>query len=804
VEVYEVADVGEARVSATPMSEVTRVRGGPESLLALGDAGVVGDEATVLVDDAGGGVLTDTPRRRETNFAGASSPSSATLGPDDPLRLPKPHRDYASGPAPEAVARIGGVRALSASSSGSDADNPFGADPSAQPFAAVDGTRRTAWRPNPGLEVADQWLRIDFGRSVPLERARLDLVPGSRLRDVVVTAGGRSATTKVGDTDRVRLESPVRAASSLTLRLGERLPGTDPAAPVGVRELSVPGVRVTRTVVLPGAESDVAPRAVVLSASGRRDACVFDGDRPRCVTGRATPGEDAAGVDRTFTTGAQAAYAVHMTAVPVPGERLNRLIAGALGGAPGPGGDGDPRIRATASSVAVPDPAGAATSAVDGDAGTAWIADPSDPDPSITVRWSGRHRITGLRLVLDPGAAATRPTEVAVTSPDGNRLVRVADDGRVDFDPLRTDRLTLHLRAGQLVSSFDPASRRLTHVGLGVSEVVVPGVHGLASPAEVAAARDTVVRRGCGTGPTMRVDGRRLRTAVAATVGQIMRMEPVTVRVCGRDPGVTLGSGIHRLVATPSRTFAADSVVLVRPATNGPVSPGATPSVQPEVWQPAERSVTVGPRTEATLLTVHENVNDGWEATADGHRLRPVTVDGWQQGYVLPPGDTTTVHLGYPPDRWMRWGLGVGALAALVVLAGALLPDRRRTRPSRPTTSRIPAQVGRVVVVAVGLVVLPLVGGWAGVAAAVAGLGVWAVARVSPSVDRSLPWLVAGLYLLAAARLALDPWGSPDYAAGSRLTQWLCLLALALLFAGPLRPGSAGPSGPAVDRDRVG
>ena len=46
---------------------------------------------------------------------------------------------------------------------------------------------------------------------------------------------------------------------------------------------------------------------------------------------------------------------------------------------------------------------------------------------------------------------------------------------------------------------------------------------------------------------------------------------------------------------------------------------------------------TIGPGP-ASYLEVHENYNAGWAATLNGHALRAVYLDGWQQGFVVPAG----------------------------------------------------------------------------------------------------------------------------------------------------------------------
>ncbi len=94
----------------------------------------------------------------------------------------------------------------------------------------------------------------------------------------------------------------------------------------------------------------------------------------------------------------------------------------------------------------------------------------------------------------------------------------------------------------------------------------------------------------------------------------------------------------------------------------------------------------VAPGAEA-VLRVPENVNDGWQATLDGKRLEAETVDGWQQGWVVPAGEGGLVRLDFAPDRSYRAALLVGGGLALLLLLGtgiAWLRDRRRRASLEP------------------------------------------------------------------------------------------------------------------------
>jgi arabinofuranan 3-O-arabinosyltransferase len=187
------------------------------------------------------------------------------------------------------------------------------------------------------------------------------------------------------------------------------------------------------------------------------------------------------------------------------------------------------------------------------------------------------------------------------------------------------------------------------------------------------------------------------------------------------------------------------------------------------------------------VLVVNENANRGWRATLAGRTLTSTTVDGWQQGYVLPAGAPGTVRLDFTPDTPVRWGMGLGGLLALALVALALLPERRRRRVVEPA-----GRVGAVAVAVTGVACIGLVAGWWGlaVAAAVAVLG--AVARRLLSDAAFSRACVAGAVLSASAAGAVllsGHYGSVvGYRADRPAAQLLVVAAVSVLVLSLWRP----------------
>ena len=85
-------------------------------------------------------------------------------------------------------------------------------------------------------------------------------------------------------------------------------------------------------------------------------------------------------------------------------------------------------------------------------------------------------------------------------------------------------------------------------------------------------------------------------------------------------------------------------------------------------WQPDQGRLVIGPGA-ASYLEVHENYNPGWAAALNGQDLRPVRLDGWQQGFLVPAGAGGTVTLSFRPAAAYHVALVVSLLAAAILLA---------------------------------------------------------------------------------------------------------------------------------------
>ncbi|MFD5397948.1 DUF3367 domain-containing protein, partial [Streptomyces sp. NPDC127097] len=117
-------------------------------------------------------------------------------------------------------------------------------------------------------------------------------------------------------------------------------------------------------------------------------------------------------------------------------------------------------------------------------------------------------------------------------------------------------------------------------------------------------------------------------------------------------------------------------------AGGGPAQRSAGPvrKVTAGDWSGDRRSVAVG-AGRAVYLQMHENANDGWQATLHGRRLTPLRVDGWQQAFLVPAGAGGTIELSYTPAVAYDLGLAGGALGVALLLLSALVRRTPRTPP---------------------------------------------------------------------------------------------------------------------------
>ena len=762
VEVYEVAGARRAVSGSQPPVVV----GGPETLLDLLDADLLGDEPAVLAADASSApsgelLLTDGLRRREATFARVHDGRSATLEPDDDGRRRAPARDYVRDAEArwETTARLLGARSVEASGSRAFADTTGPVLPETLPYAAFDGRTDTQWESGVPRSGEEPWVEVVLDR--PLDLATITVVAGeteaTRPATVVVeTDAGTSPALRAPAGEPVVVPLPDGTTSRLRVRAAD-LGG--PPTELAIAEVRAEGLNVDRTLVLPEVPEEWgAPGHVLLTTGPTRGACVRIGEDVRCAAGRARGAEGGGVIDRTVRLGAGAEYGASLDVRPVAGDALTGLLLR------------DQLVGVRASSTAVDDARASAVAAIDGSSGTTWVAEADDPDPTLSLNWVGERTVRGIRLELDRQAPASRPTRVELVHPGGREVVRLDRAGSASVTPFRASRLDVRV-LGAVERDTRSASGGLTPLGVGVSEVRLQGVGLL--PLRLS---EVPVDIGCGFGPPLRVGDALLASSVTASPRQLFDGEQVPARACG-PTAVALDDGETRVVATPAPAFRPVAVTLSRPGADD-TRPAGAATLHTDTPDAATVDVDAGP--DGGVVAVRQNVNAGWEARLpDGSLAEALVVDGWQQAWEVPPG-VGTLDLRYAPDRAYRLALGVGSLLLAMLAVGTVLARPRGYRALAPAGARVSGWV----VPTAGVLVLGLLAGWWGVGCGLVGAALALAARTRVAAP-AVAWAAAMPLVAAGLVYWWRPLGSDDGWAGALATpQLLVALALgALVFA---------------------
>lgn len=679
VEIYRPTDVEPpGQVAAQPVSETVAVSGGPEALLPLaGDPRLAGRPAVLTSDPHPGlgkpalQVTADGMRRADTRFGLLNHNTSATYTPDQrnhpdaSQNAGEPPRQIlpTEGTGHQTTAVLRGAESVTASSSG----NWLFHLPQFEPVHAFDGDPDTAWAEGSAADPVGQWIRIGFNAPTDVPSTiEVTPLPGEQVRAAptrvrITTEQGSKESPLAADGTSQRVRAPAGPSEWLKLTVT----ATESASPgltgAGFSEISVPDVEVTKLLRLPQDAGGVAAEREIVSLHRAFDS-----------GGLLPVAEEGSGLHRRFRSAAEEDWKVSATALPLPGEEMDRLLTKV---AP----EQRDRITATADSTSRLSTSAGPRSLVDGDLTTAWIA---GDDPTVHLRWPQKKQIDEL-VLAGAGGITARPTEVRISSPDGAATVGVDRNGWARFDPITTDALDITVTRTAEKTVHNPFAGRHLQLPVGLSEVHIPALEDLRVPPPDP--EKTFVLP-CGQGPALEVDGTMHETKASGKVADLVQGRPVDVELCA--DGLRLGQGRHTVEATGDGPLAIAQVKLARgtaaeaSGTGGPRGESAREAAR-EVsavdWSGDSRTVRVGDGTAAYLQT-YQNVNEGWTATLNGEELTPLRLDGWQQGFLVPEGESGLITLEYEPARWYTGAL-IGGGVGIAVLLGLALFRRRAGTP---------------------------------------------------------------------------------------------------------------------------
>lgn len=779
-----------------PVSQAMAANGSADNLADLTAAGVTPDQPVIFAPTAlpvGAKrqrlmtAMTDGVRRREFGF-GEIDQYSDTMTATQRFEQTRAAPDYLPDPAP-ALSTVSyfGISDVAASSSGADATAVVNNSPANGPWSAVDGNPITAWRIGSFSGAVGQWLQVDLESTLRLSQATVSfagLGRGFPDRIGVSTDAGEinEDVTPDGSPQAIRLPAGTTQFVRITI-LGIADGSSGLAA--GIAQLSIPSVVTSRTLDVPGvARPDLITFTV---ADGYRSECLTVNGTPACNPSWAAFGEEDNSLDRTFTLSRNATYDTRAQITLQPGQDLDQLLD-----------RGDP-VSALASSVDSNDPRERPGAAVDGDTTTGWMASATDLQPTLIVGTNHKHRLRGVQLTPLAVAAARAPVQVQVTARSETVKRLVPPDGIIRLPrPVRAREVSIHVVRAALRITTSSTTGKSQFLPVGIAEVKLLGGH------EPRPHARTNVRLTCTDGVALTVDDQThaLRATAprqAALAGTAMAATPCPSpgsRSLHIPPSwLRLAAGTHRITLSATNLTDPQSVMLTRVGQRQRPVPIALPASK-ALWSATNRSVRVQ-TSVAALLVVHENENQGWQATYNGATLPPVTVDGWQQAWVVPAGARGVVKLRFTPQTAFSAGLIGGAGAAVVLLVLALpLPWRRRRRPAPATLQA--AAPGRSVRWTAIVVTLTLLGSVSGLIVAAALIVVEAAAPAALR-TRVTAWAlaIAATTMIAAETVATAVSRHP--LAGSSGVQLLSLVAVGVvlhrcLFTHDGPPGAGEPA----------
>lgn len=818
VEIYRVDGSPGMHPYLVDTDAMARVDGGPEALLRiderrrllgrppLGPMLLTGDARraglpTPLV------TVTDTPLSRETDYGRVDDHSSAIRTPDDARHTFNRVLDYPAASAETVYGQWNGGR-VTVSSSASDSTALPNVAPATGPAATVDADPSTSWVSNSLQAAVGQWLQVDFDH--PVTNATLTITPsatavGAQVRRIEVSTVNGTSTLRFdqagkpltvalpyGETPWVRVTAVATDDGSAGVQFGitdftvTQYDATGFAHPVNLRH----------TVLVPGppANSAVAQWDLGAELLGR-PGCAQGPNGIQCAAAMALSPEEPVNLSRTLTVPAATDVTPTVWVRARQGPNLADLIA-----EPG-------KVRALGDADPI-DVMGSAYAAADGDPGTAWTAPQSvvqhKTPPTLTLKLPARSEVGGLRITPSSSVLPAHPTMVAIDLGDGPQVRRLSSDGDVQTVSLRphvTDTVKVSLLSWRDV---------IDRTALGFDQLKPPGLAEVAAldtrgapiaAADAARNRARAIDLPCGKGPIIGVAGQFVQTSVATTVGALLDGQPVRAQPCRSEP-IALPAGQQELLISPGAAFVVDGVQLAGPLTSQLRTAATVPASTAE-WSADHREVDVRSSAASRVLVVPESINPGWTArVADGSALTPVTVNGWQQGWVLPPGTAGPVTLSFGSNAPYRAGL-IGGLALLPLLGLlAFLPVRRNRAPDEPAR---PWQPGRVTTSFAVLAVTAAISGIVGLVVGGAALAVrYFLRRREKLCEAVTVGVTAGGLILAGAVLSQNPWRSVDgYVGHSAGVQLLALVSLAMLAASAATTTRRSGRDPSDERELV-
>jgi arabinofuranan 3-O-arabinosyltransferase len=710
VEIFEVTAQSSV-VQTYPASNPIVLSGDVGSLLPLAGAGLLTGRASILSGDQRSPgvdrepeatwIVTDGNQLRHTDYGNVRNNTSYVLSPGQVLNGADPNVpekfQVVNGLQHETVADPVGAASVSASSFGSSYLFDI---PGEGPASAFENGQSTGWVADATNRSVGQWIAISFHHKIPM--SYIILTPSKALQGqpqisrVTISTDHGSVVRNLPIPSRsVRLSVPNGRSSYLRVTIDAVQGGAISPAPgsivvgAGISHIAIPGVTFAARLKVPNDESSVFSGA-------QRAAPIFVFNR-ETVNPNLDPFElpsDDPDMARQFTLPKSAKVQITGYAVATVAGRYLEQLLDSLTPELSPS-----TIQASATSWFGNLPRFRPENVVDSSP-LPWIAGKSDPNPSITLKWQRPRKVGSISLQLSQ--FTSRPTEVSITDAAGFKFSRPVPPfgGTIQFSPVTTNSLTIRfVHVDQRVGLLPDSGVEFT-IPVGLRDIYVPGlVNSRATP------DSKIFALPCGQGPPLNLDGVSIPTGLVATVGDILNFKPIPFVACVPKGGLSLTAGNHNYSASSNKSAFEATSVVIQSSSIRQLNP-ARRTATVDQWNADYRTVSVG-RGPATDLAIAQNYNPGWQATLGGSTLRPIRIDGWQQGFEIPAGSGGKIVIVMAPDRMYRLFLLIGAIFLIVLGALALWPVRRRG----PEPSRTRALPSIWVLLTASFVILALIAG---------------------------------------------------------------------------------------------
>lgn len=661
VEVYRVPGTAEAWMG--PLDETPVVAAGPEDLSALtrqmqSRLVLLGtDGASVGVQAHGEEIVTDGLRRREVNFGEPTHNTSAVLSPSENVRQRRASTEFDADPlAPRTTSVWDGIAGVQASSSASDANATLRLGPANGPAAALDGDPETRWVSGTFGKATGEWLQVDFTQSRAVSGVRIAVstaAPVSAKPAQLLVSTETGARRVMVEADALPVFVGLPSGETRWVRIALERVGQGPENGFSLSEVKLTGVEPRHLLRLPPSDQ---PTAIILHTdNGERSGCLDVNGHDYCSPRLSMEGEGPLDLARQIPLTHSGRYTVSGTVRSRSSPTTDRLF------------DLGARLKATATSRLVDSPMDRPGAALDRDLGTAWVAGLNDFNPKFTVKLPEPRNVSALQFLRAPLLAASGAKDISVTFDDGDTLRRIVDDaGYARFQARRTSSFTVEFAATRPLVDIDSRTGTRTFVPVGFSELRVLGAEDLRLPVALKATTGVP----CGFGPTLSVNGVEYRTQVDGTLSDVRQGAPLKWAVCGGQGAIELPRTVNEVSGTPSSEFRLDTITL-RSATAQPPKGNI---IALAVARPTATRVELrlAERATETLVVVPQNFNPGWVGTAGQQVLRPLRVNGWMQGWVVPAGPAMTLQAVFQPDVPYRAALGLGGLLLVLLSVVAL------------------------------------------------------------------------------------------------------------------------------------